>query len=140
MQIALRAQPRAWAFAAGVLWIVGFDVLPLAHVVFHEAFGEHSHSAQEHGEHAGLSDHAGHEHDHGRAHVETPKPESELPDSDHGDGSLAHRDLAAQPVQPALPPVPEARLAYLDPRLPVLEDDPSRVALIGTRARAPPRD
>lgn len=121
-----------------MLWIAGFDVLPLAHIVFHEAFGEHRHGArQAHDRASGHSDHA--HHDHGDRHVETADPESDLPDRDHGRGSLAHRDLAAQATQACLPPVPEARVAYLAPRVSALEDDPSRVRRTATRARAPPQ-
>ena len=120
-----------------MLWIAGFDVLPLAHIAFHEAFGEHQHGAhQAHDRASGLSDHA--PHDHGDRHAETDDPESDLPDPDHGRGSLAHRDLAAQAAQACIPPVREARVAYLAPRVSALEDDPSRVRCTASRARAPP--
>ncbi len=57
--------------------------------------------------------------------------------SDHGEGSLAHHDVAAQTPLPGLPPVPEAPFAgYLAPTPTAAR--PSRARGTESRARAPP--
>jgi len=89
-----RATTRAQATLAlltSAFWLLGFDVVPLAHMLLHDALEEHHHS---------------HEHAHAQADdAEDPPP------AEHGEGSVAHRDLAANVPLPTVPPVHEALLA-----------------------------
>ena len=93
-----------WAYVACGLWLLGFDVLPLGHMVLHESLDEHHHGHQ-------------HESHHGHRH-EGDADEGEEAPSEHGDGSVAHRDLAAQIPLPSIPIVQEAlfRWSVLAPR------------------------
>ncbi|MGB5810335.1 MAG: hypothetical protein WBG86_07390, partial [Polyangiales bacterium] len=95
------------ALVAVAMWLFGFEVLPLAHVMFHDTLGEHAHGGHAH-------DGNDHEEAHHHAHHEDDRPRPAKPEPKHGEGSVAHHDLAAQPAQLALPPVPEARIC-VDP-------------------------
>lgn len=92
---------RGWtkqhsAYVACALWLLGFDVVPLGHMVFHELLDEHDHG-HHHESHHGLED---------------DPDEGEQAPSEHGDGSVAHRDLAAQVPLPSMPIVQEALLNW----------------------------
>lgn len=102
------------------LWLLGFDVVPLAHMVFHEALEEH-----EHGYHIDRARHH-HEGD------EQPSP------AEHGQGSIAHRDLAANVPLPGVPEVLEALLAGNVARLVPHDEGPADRQPRTARARAPP--
>jgi len=101
---------------ACALWLLGFDVAPLAHQVFHEALEEHHHG------------HA-HPHDH---------EEKDRSPAEHGEGSIAHRDLAATPPAPGVPEVLEALLAWSAAPLSLHDERPTDRQPRTTRARAPP--
>ena len=108
------------AALAGLLWLLGFDVVPLAHMVFHEALEEHDHGG--HHERAQSHDHE----------EDAPSP------SEHGDGSVAHHDLAANATALGVPEVLEALLAWTAPPIPSHDERPADRQPRTTRARAPP--
>lgn len=112
------ARKAHWAALACTLWLFGFDVVPLAHIVFHEALEEHDH---------GHADH--HVHDDDR---DGPSP------TEHGDGSVAHRDLAANVPLPQVPEILEALLAWDAPASASHDERPTERRPRTTRARAPP--
>ncbi|MBX3271800.1 MAG: hypothetical protein KF729_16150 [Sandaracinaceae bacterium] len=132
-----RRLPRALsaALALGV-WVAGFELGPTLHVSLHDLWGDHTHGAHGGADHAAD----GHVHrtsapggEHGLDQLERwrarwatrhaaraqrlPKDAARAavrwtaPMDDHGRGSLAHRDLAAEPARDALPPVGPPRLA-----------------------------
>ena len=105
------------ALACG-LWLFGFDLVPLAHMLFHDALDHH---------------------EHGHHHHESPDHDDEPPTpSEHGEGSVAHRDLAAKVPPPAVPPVREALQRLSFPPEANHEDGPSVARMDRKRARAPP--
>ena len=112
------ARKAHWAVLASAFWLLGFDIVPLAHMVFHQALEEHHHG-----------DHPDQAHDQGD---DAPSP------AEHGEGSVAHRDLAANVPLPAVPEVLEALLIRDAPAIfphdELLTDRRPRT----TRARAPP--
>lgn len=112
-----------FAAIACALWTVGFDVVPLAHMVFHDALEKHHHG---HHHEAAGDPHAEDDHD------EAPTP------LEHGEGSVAHKDLAAQTPLPAVPTVREALLAHPVPTPAVREERAADRSPQTTRARAPP--
>lgn len=118
----MSARRASLATLAGALWLLAFDVMPMAHVVFHEALAEHEHGHR----------HAQHSHEH------SPDEEERQAPSEHGEGSVAHRDLAAQAPPVSIPRVLEALLAP-ENHTPTSYDE---AAADGrprtTRARAPP--
>src|SRR5690606_29031303 len=83
------------ALIALAVWAGGFEVAPFLHAIDHAELG-----ANEHGPAAHC--HGGACHDHGG--------DEEAPDPEHGEGSLAHRGLAAHTAPPALPPIDPPRL------------------------------
>ena len=109
-----------WAILAGLLWLFGFDVVPLAHVVFHAALEEHHH---------------GHHHEQAHAHEHEEEAPSQ---SEHGEGSVAHRDLAANVPLPGIPEVLGALLSWDAPTLPTHDERHADARPRSTRARAPP--
>jgi hypothetical protein len=120
------------AVLLGLLWLAGFEALPLAHLAFHAELGPHSHD----GEAGALHCHGSICHGDG----EDAAPAGDrgpAPAPDHGEHSLAHRSLAAHTPPPGLPPLPCARL------LPVRVRDeappaPASPDLVSVRARDPP--
>ena len=110
-----------FAIIACALWALGFDVVPLAHMVFHESLEEHHHGHH----HEPAAD----PHD---EHDEAPTP------LEHGEGSVAHKDLAAQTPLPAVPTVLEALLASDASSAPVREERAAERSPRTTRARGPP--
>jgi len=115
----MRTRGGHWAALCGVLWLLGFDVVPLAHMVLHEALEEHHHR------------HA-HAHPHDDQGDEEPRP------SEHGEGSVAHRDLAANVPVPGVPAVLEALLAVSPPEPFSHDEQPADRQPRTSRARAPP--
>jgi hypothetical protein len=105
------------AVLAGVLWLLAFDVVPMAHVVFHEALDAH---------------------EHGHSHGHSPDEEEPQSPSEHGEGSVAHRDLAAQAPPVSIPRVLEALLAFGSQTLPTYDEVAADGRPRTTRARAPP--
>lgn len=105
------------ALLALVVWAGGFEIAPFLHAVDHDHIAPHSHS---HG--AGAHEHEG---------------EDDVPDPEHGQGSLAHRGLAAHTAPPALPPIDPPSIGTvrfereLEVTAPSIEGEPPR-------ARAPP--
>ena len=111
------------AALAGALWLLAFDVVPMAHVVFHDALGAHDHT---------------HEH-HSHAHEPSLDDEENKPSpSEHGEGSAAHRDLAAQVPPASIPRVLEALLTPGSRSLPPYAEEAADGRPRTTRARAPP--
>ena len=112
-----RAQATLAVFASA-FWLLGFDVVPLAHMLLHDVLEEHHHG-----------------HDHGHAHADDPE---DPPPAEHGEGSVAHRDLAAHVPLPAVPAVREALLTRFRvssfPYPELTSDRQPRTS----RARAPP--
>ena len=109
---------------ACLVWLGGVEVLPAFHVAFHGAFGTHHHGPRAHHHdalphdagHHGESSGAAHEYHHPDRHhhdaagdAQEEHGRKERP-SDHGEGSLAHHDLAIEHSHPSVPPVPEALL------------------------------
>jgi hypothetical protein len=113
-----------WAYIACGLWILGFDVVPLAHEVFHDSLDDHVH---------------GHHHDsqHGHRHEGDPEKEKETP-AEHGQGSVAHRDLAAQIPVASVPVVQEALLSWSAPAIRAHDERPADRQPRTTKARGPP--
>jgi hypothetical protein len=109
-----REDRQGFALCLAAVWLVGFELIPAAHLGAHGQLGPHDHGVPG----ARAADHC-----HGEAcHAHGPDARSDAaPDPDHGPaltgsgsrphgaGSLEHRDTAAQPVPPAVPPVLEAR-------------------------------
>ena len=83
-----------------VVWVVGLELFPLAHLATHDDAPAHSHGGVVH-----------HHRSDERANVD---PESV--DSDHGggtshsEGSVAHHDVSSRPDVPELPPIARPRL------------------------------
>ena len=122
----------ALVLAACGLWLLGFELLPTAHLALHEHLHEHQHGvAHEQTPHDGAGDlpHQAHEHE---------RPGEPQDPSEHGDGSLAHRDLAAHGSAASLPPVRQALLTWTETWPRDFDEDPSRVSLRARRARSPP--
>ena len=117
----MSARRGQWAALAGVLWLLGFDVVPLVHMVLHEALEEHHHGHS----HAHADEHE----DHGDG-VPTP--------SEHGEGSVAHRDLAANVPLPGVAAVLEALLACAPPKPSSHDEELAHRQPRTSRARAPP--
>lgn len=114
----LASQRRHLTALACGLWLFGFDLVPVAHMLFHEALDHHHH---------------GHHHD------DPPESgEQSSTPSEHGKGSVAHRDLAANVPLPAIPPVGEAPELLSFPAHSSPDDEPSIRRPGSTRARAPP--
>jgi hypothetical protein len=140
---------------ACLLWISGFEAMPMVHLAFHDAFGDHHHGVQHehhaqdhhhreehaHEHHHHHREHGAHRSDHGhtpdRAHAHHGHQNGETP-AKHGAGSLAHRNLAAEHSLPSIPVVREALLARDD----VFERTTESLRLDGQRlvqrARGPP--
>ncbi|MBT8451349.1 MAG: hypothetical protein KJO40_05205 [Deltaproteobacteria bacterium] len=110
-----------WGVLACALWLLGFDVIPLVHLVFHDALEKHHHGHPQ--EHAHPNDHE----------------EKDRSPAEHGEGSVAHRDLAANAPSPGVPEVLEALLAWSPPALPSRDERPTDRQPRTIRARAPPR-
>ena len=119
-QVSVSRGRAHWALLACALWLLGFDIVPLAHLVFHDALEEHHH-----GHH--------HEQAHPRDHEEKDRSPAE-----HGEGSVAHRDLAANAPAPGVPEVLEALLAWAAPPLSFQDERPTDRQPRTIRARAPP--
>jgi hypothetical protein len=113
-----------WAYVACGLWLLGFDVVPLAHMVFHESLDHH-----EHGHHHGAHHDRGHDH---------PDEDSDETPSEHGDGSVAHRQLAAQIPLASVPVVQEALLSWSAPAIRAHDERPADRQPRTTAARGPP--
>ncbi len=107
------------ALIALAVWCGGFEVAPFLHVVDHDRIGAHEHADHCHGG-------ACHEHDGDGA-----------PDPEHGDGSLAHRGLAASTAPPALPAIDAPWIGTVRWAREVELAQPARTAS-RPRARAPP--
>ncbi len=113
-----------------LLWILGGEFLPLAHLVMHEDLGEHTHDAHERA------------HEQGRAHPH-PEPEDDSDPSTgpssqaHGEGSFAHHDEMMAQGALAPPLVPPTRLG-VPPALPSPWTPAGRTLVRTANARAPP--
>lgn len=116
----MRGARSTIAALTALFWLFGFDVLPLGHMVFHDLLDDHHH-------------HHGHTHHHADDDGDdTPSP------VEHGEGSVAHRDLAAHVPPPTLPAVLEA-LVCEDPLYDFRETEtPTCRQPRTTHARAPP--
>lgn len=150
---------RAAATLAALLWVLGFELLPNAHLLLHAHLAPHSH-----GHDAGAAPivtrspavgggHAGavHTHDDGTVHSHDPdqppdagalRPGLDLrpyaPDPiGHGAHSLAHRDLAShEPPPPVVAPTAVLGPALAVAALAAAEPRSRRPAT--SRARGPP--
>jgi hypothetical protein len=116
------------AVLAALLWLSGFDVVPLAHMVLHETLEDHRHG------HRHEQDHA-HGHGHDRAAEDGERTPSPV---EHGEGSVAHRDLAANVPLPAIPQVLGALLSREALVPPAHDERPADLRPRTSRARAPP--
>jgi hypothetical protein len=101
------------ALLACLIWAFGFELAPALHALEHAAHVPHAHGAHEH-------THDG----------------DDAPD-EHGEGSLAHRDLAARTPPPALPPIDPPLIGVVRFERAVTSEAPWR-SLGRPRARAPP--
>jgi hypothetical protein len=101
-------------------WTLGFELGPLAHLALHGVLAPHSHS------HASGERHADHDDD-------TRAPS----DEPHGEGSLAHRDVAALVPLPAIAALLGAPIAEVLDRQGSADPCIAR-AVSRARARAPP--
>ena len=83
-----------------VVWVVGLELFPTAHLAAHDVAPMHSHG--------------GVVHHHARAEGDRVGPESVDPDhgrgSPHGEGSAAHHDELSRPDVPELPSIARPRL------------------------------
>lgn len=107
------------ALIACLIWAGGFELAPALHALEHAALTPHHH----HEHHA----HGGERH----AHDGDDSPD------EHGEGSLAHRGLAAQTPPPALPPIEPPLIGVVRFERDASSEAPWR-ALGRPRARAPP--
>ena len=160
----IRRFPRALCAASAIgVWLIGFELGPALHVGLHDLWGDHTHGAHAHRGAGHAADAHGHEAARGFGHgldegarwrarwatrhaaraERLPKVAARVaarwtsPAGDHGQGSLAHRDVAAEPARDALPPVgpprPAGALARPAPPGLYVAAPPAR-----PRARAPP--
>ena len=124
------AHRRTDAVFAALLWVIGGELMPLAHVVMHDDLAEHTHVHADGEEHA---DHDGHHDD-----VPADATTDDAPTGWHGEGSLAHHDAMIAFGGIALPHVPAARLGVAPPtRGPWTPGDHAPAE--ETNARGPPR-
>lgn len=121
------ARRATFAGLACALWMLGFDVAPMAHMLFHDALDEHHHHGHHH---APTQDH--------QADGRGDAPDGAPTPAEHGEGSVAHRDLAAEVPLPAVPRVLEALLTSAPPEVAAHEERPGDRTPQTTRARAPP--
>lgn len=100
------------ALIACVIWAGGFELAPALHAFQHAELAPHHHGGETHTHH-------------------DDEPE------EHGEGSLAHRGLAAQTPPPTLPPIDPPRLEVVgwECAAPIARGS-ARAAR--PRARAPP--
>jgi hypothetical protein len=138
-----REDRQAFALWLAAVWLLGFEVLPAAHLGMHALLGSHDHGvphAQAASHCHGSSCHA-HEEQAGSTRVEGDAPEGpaigwpERPA--HGVGSVAHRDASAQPSVPEVPPVLGARMRRVVAPSKVLAAAPSGHTC-APQARGPP--
>ncbi|MEM6295418.1 MAG: hypothetical protein AAGA54_29360 [Myxococcota bacterium] len=142
-----RSAPARWrwrraALILVALWIVGFEVFPVLHTAFHDAFGHHHHAgdAHDHGHDHGHGD----EDEHGHWVPEVPDDPAQdgagsEDDDGHGAHALAHHTLAAAPTPPPWPPVAEATVRRYAHAVALTQLVSSR-APQRLRARGPPVD
>jgi hypothetical protein len=146
---------RRLATAAVLLWIVGFELLPGAHLVLHDDLAAHHHDGDDAGGGDGGSAASGlrvtirtgelpHRELDGAWHTDAGAPRSaeheragETPGRPHGQHSLAHRGIAVHTPPPVLTtPLPVTRqVAWL-----VAETETSlrSLAALTAVARGPP--
>lgn len=106
-----------------LLWVLGGEVFPLAHVAFHDEFEPHDHGNHCHGDAC---------HEHGDADASDSSD-----DPDHGEGSFAHRDQMVANGTMIYWVVPPRRVPVLAARAePWSPGDRARVD--APSARAPP--
>lgn len=113
-----------------VLWVLGVNVVPALHLAFHHLLEPHHHGAAHHHE-PGPS-----------GESETPAPDAQdVPaphDSKHGEGSLAHGDVAALVSPMTLPTIAVSRLSRVDTRVVPASSVRPRPSIYRKSARAPP--
>ncbi|MCB9602749.1 MAG: hypothetical protein H6722_11255 [Sandaracinus sp.] len=118
-----RPDVRLGASLGALLWLVGFEVFPCAHLVAHEDAGVHSH-----GGHAHVHETGGDPHERWTSAADaTP----------HDAGALGHHDLAVSDAVPTIPGVAEPPWA-LGPELTSRASEVGRAPRARSRARAPP--
>lgn len=120
---------RLEAALALLVWALGGELMPLAHVALHAALPGHDHGARVH-------DHGEGPHRHEGPGAAAAERDPASPEDAHGDGSFAHRDLAAAPSALALPAIAPARLGA-----PLSRREPARPAersALRASARGPP--
>jgi hypothetical protein len=96
------------ALFACAIWLLSYEAVPFAHAIEHAR---------------------GVEHDHGDGHHRH--------DDDHGDGSLAHRGIAAMAPPPAIPPIDPPLVAIV--RFETLAQHAVPGVSFEANARGPPR-
>lgn len=108
--MSLPAHRRTDAAFAALLWILGGELLPLAHVVMHDDLAEHSHT------HADGERHADHDHDPAPSPTSSEDADTRPTDEGpHGEGSFAHHDAMIAFGGLAMPLVPPSRLGVAAP-------------------------
>jgi len=122
--------PRATALA--VLTLVGLSVLPALHLIVHDQLAPHEHGPSADHCHGGEC----HEHQ-DRGATKGDERSEKAPDPAHGEGSLAHQDLALAVAPIALPAIGVSRLSAAD-ELPAPSALTDRVHRGAARARGPP--
>jgi hypothetical protein len=110
-----------------VVWVVGLELFPVAHLATHDEAPLHSHGGVVH-----------HHRSDERASVDPESVDSDHGGgTSHGEGSVAHHDVSSLPDVPELPSIARPRLGEVPSEL-------VRVASIGYRtsvradARGPP--
>ena len=155
-EVSRSERKRIGASLAITLWVVGFELLPLAHVAGHEALASHTHGDDgarvddfARGVRAALSRLSVSGEDeaavaHRRAHRDGVEHHGEVDDAEgvhsphHGAHSLAHRGVAAA-NSPMAPPAPApARLAAPLASAFVADAEVARLAP-SPASRGPPR-
>jgi hypothetical protein len=123
-----------------MVWLLGFELLPAAHLASHAWLAPHHHGVP--GEQDGR-------HCHGEAchaHAGSTESPGDAPQGSawaasggraHGVGTLAHRGMAAQPTTVHVPPVLEAQARLVPAPRPWSESAP-QASVRAARARGPP--
>lgn len=111
------------ALLFALVWLLGYEVVPLAHVAMHAQLAPHSH---------GVTTHC-----HGALCHADDEGASKSSPASHGQGSLEHRGVAALPHELTIF-VPERMLAGEMPREAAHEARVSSFERVSPPARAPP--
>lgn len=123
---------------ACALWALGFNVLPTLHVAFHHLLGPHHHGhhhGEVHNEPRGGFEAESHPH---QSRTEGSGHHDSEHDPNHGQGSVAHGDIAVVEAPVSIPLVSVARVARATTDERRVSQPPRETPFHVVRARAPP--